>query len=384
VNIRRRNTVILRAAAVAGAAVIALAACAPRSAPRISVKTMAAREDRIVRAVEFSGVLVPNRTVNIFAKLAGQATTVGTDVGQQVREGQLLVQIDTKELNAQLAVAEASASGVSDQAGSVKTSLETARLNMEMAQRSYERTKTLLDTKVVTQSQLDDAQTKLDLAKAAFDTATHQYQTVSGSGLAQAQAQVNLIKVQISNSTITSPGSGIVTNRNINPGEITSVSSPLFTIADVATLKLQGNVSQEDVVRLTVGSKVTVVVDALSNHPYQGRIEQVGPIAAATGQYFPVVVSLHNDGRLFAGMTAKASLSWTGAPGVVVPLTAVTDPRDGAASVFVITDGKAHRKDVTLGPRNDTEVQVLSGLNVGEPVAVSSVSSLLDNMEVTP
>ena len=175
-----------------------------------------------MRNVEFSGVLVPNHTVNIFAKMAGQATTVTADVGNTVKAGQLLVQIDTKELNAQLAVAEAAAEGVGDQAVQVKSGMETARLNLEMAQRSYERTKTLLDTKVVTQSQLDDAQTKLDLAKTAYDNASRQYQTVSGSGLAQAEAQVNFIKVQISNSTITSPIGGIVTNRNINPGEITS------------------------------------------------------------------------------------------------------------------------------------------------------------------
>jgi len=368
--------------AAATAVSIALAGCAPKSAPRITVKTAPAREDRIVRTVEFSGVLVPNRTVNVFSKIAGQATSVTTDVGGKVRAGQLLVQIDTKELNAQLAVAEASASGVSDQAGSVKTSLETARLTLLLAQRSYDRTKTLLDTKVVTQSQLDDAQTKLDLAKAAYDTASHQYQTVSGSGLAQAQAQVNLIKVQISNSTITSPINGIVTNRNINPGEITSVSAPLFTVSDLATLKLQGNVSQDDVVRLAVGGTVKVIVDALSTRTYTGRIEQVGPIAAATGQYFPVVVSLRNDGRLFAGMTAKASQEWTSGQGIVVPLSAVTDPRDGAASVFIISDGRAHRRDVTLGPRNDTEVQVLSGLASGEMVATSSVSSLLDGVEV--
>lgn len=372
--------------ALAAAAVISigLAGCAPRSAPRITVKTASAHAGRIVRNVEFSGVLVPNHTVNVFAKIAGQATTVTAEVGDRVKAGQLLVQIDTKELNAQLAVAEAAAAGVGDQGAQVKTGMETARLNLEMAQRSYDRTKTLLDTKVVTQSQLDDAQTKLDLAKNAYDTASRQYQTVTGSGLLQAQAQVNFIKVQISNSTITSPISGIVTNRNINTGEITSISSPLFTVADVATLKLQGNVSQDDVVRIAVGGKVDVVVDALSTSTYAGRVEQVGPIAAATGQYFPVVVSLRNDGKLLAGMTAKASLSWTGAPGVVVPLAAVTDPRDGAASVFVITDGKAHRRDVTLGPRNDTEVQVLSGLNAGEQVAISSVSSLLDNMEVTP
>ncbi len=378
-NNRTRNWTVVAAAA---AAALALAGCAPKAAPKISVKTAPARQERIVRAIEFSGVIVPNHTLNIYSKVAGQATTVTADVGSHVRAGQLLVQIDTKELNAQLAVAEAAAAGVGDQAVSVKTSLETARLNMEMAQRAYDRTKTLLDTKVVTQSQVDDAQTKLDLAKASYETANRQYQTVSGSGVAQAQAQVNLIRVQISNSTITSPIDGIVTNRNINPGEITSLSSPLFTVADVATLKLQGNVSQDDVVRLAVGGAVKVVVDALSTRPYTGRIEQVGPIAAATGQYFPVVVSLRNDGKLLAGMTAKASLDWTSDPGIVVPLSAVTDPHDGSASVFVVADGRAHKRDVTLGPRNDAEVQVLSGLAVGDVVATSGVSSLLDGMEV--
>jgi len=370
--------------ALAAAAVLAigLLGCAPKYAPRISVKTAPAHPGRIVRTVEFSGVLVPNHTVNIFAKMAGIATTVTADVGNRVTAGQLLVQIDTRELNAQLAVAEAAAAGVGDQAVQVKSGTETARLNLEMAQRSYERTKTLLDTKVVTRSQLDDAQTKLDLAKTAFDNSNRQYQTITGSGLAQAEAQVNFIKVQISNSTITSPISGIVTNRNINPGEITSMSTPLLSIADVATLKLQGNVSQDDVVRIPVGGRVNVVVDALSTNSYAGRVEQVGPIAAATGQYFPVVVSLKNDGRLLAGMTAKASFTWTGGEGILIPLSAVADSQDGRASVFVVSGGRAHAKNVDLGPRSDSEVQVISGLAASETVAISNVSALVDGMEV--
>jgi RND family efflux transporter MFP subunit len=292
------------------------------------------------------------------------------------------VQIDTKELNAQLAVARAAAQGVGDQAVQVKNGMETARLNLEMAQRSYDRTKTLLETKVVTQSQLDDAQTKLDLAKTAFDNSNRQYQTITGSGLAQAQAQVNFIEVQISNSTITSPISGIVTNRNINVGEITSTNSALFTVAELSTLKLQGNVSQDDVVRLSVGDKVDVTVDALPSSRYAGRIQQVGPIAASTGQYFPVVVSLKNDGRLLAGMTAKASFITTGGPGIIIPLNAVAGNEDGHADVFVMADGTAHKREVALGPRNDKDVQVLSGLAAGEMVAVSNVSALLDGMEV--
>jgi RND family efflux transporter MFP subunit len=359
-----------------------LLACGPKYSPRIIVKTAPAKAGRIVRTVEFSGVLVPNHTVNIFAKLAGQATSVTADVGDRVAAGQLLIQIDTKELNAQLAVAQAAFQGVGDQAAQVKNGMETARLNLEMAQRSYERTKTLLDTKVVTQSQLDDAQTKLDLAKTAYENSNRQYQTITGSGLAQAEAQVNFIKVQISNSTITSPISGIVTNRNINPGEITSMSTPLLSIADVATLKLQGNVSQDDVVRMAVGGRVSVVVDALPTNSYAGRVEQVGPIAAATGQYFPVAVSLKNDGKLLAGMTAKASFTWTGADGIIIPLSAVRDNQDGHASVYVVSDGKAHAHRVALGPRSDSEIQVISGISSSDSVAVSNVSGLVDGMEV--
>jgi HlyD family secretion protein len=378
----KTRTVQRGSAAAAAVLALGLLGCAPKPAQRFSVTTAQAREGRIVRNVEFSGVLVPNHTVNIFAKLAGQATTVAADVGSPVGAGQLLVQIDTKELNAQLAVAEAAAEGVGDQAVQSKSGMETARLNLEMAQRSYDRTKTLLDTKVVTESQLDDAQTKLDLAKNASDTASRQYQTLNGSGLAQARAQVNFIRVQISNSTITSPISGIVTNRNINAGEITSTNTPLFTVAELGVLKLQGNVSQDDVVRLSVGDKVEVTVDALPSSSYAGRIQQVGPIAAATGQYFPVVVSLKNDGRLLAGMTAKASFITTGAPGIIIPLNAVAGNEDGHADVFVMTGGTAHKRQVALGPRNDKDVQVLSGLSAGDMVAVSNVSALLDGMEV--
>ncbi len=361
---------------------VVLAACAPQTAARVTVKTGTARAGGIVRKVEFSGVLVPNRTVNIFAKIAGQATMVNGDVGTRVRAGQLLVQIDTKELNAQLKVVEAQGAGVSDQAAQAKIGVETARLNLEMAQRAYDRTATLLDTKVVTQSQLDDAQTKLDLAKSAYENANRQFQTVSGSGVAQADAQANFIRVQISNSTITSPINGIVTNRNINPGEITSTNTPLLSVADTATLKLQGNVSQEDIVHLSMGDKVKISVDVMPGKEYTGRINQVGPIAAATGQYFPVVVSLSNDGKLLAGMTAKASFTLTGSQGIIAPLAAVGGGEDGQSFVFVVSGGKVHSKPVTLGMRNGGEIQVLSGLTAGETVATSNVGSLQDGMEV--
>lgn len=367
--------------------VLALGACTGRS-PASSqggaasreparLSTATAREDRIVREISISGVLAPSKAVNLYPKLQGLVKEVTVEVGDRVREGQLIVRIDAKELAAQLQVAEASMATVRDQAAQAKVGIETARLNLEMAQKNYDRSKALFETKVVSQSQIDDTQTKLDLAKTAYDNSQRQYQTVGVSGLAQAEAQANLISVQISNSEITSPISGTVTNRNVNPGELGSPSSVLMTIADTAHLKLQGNLSQDEVFAVHAGDKVLVIVDGMSGQGYAGTISQVGPIAAATGQYFPVAISVANDGRLLAGMTAKASLTLTSEKGIVVPVSAIAQ-RGGSARVFVIKDGVASEREVRLGSRNASEVMVLTGLSAGESVATSGIGAIQD------
>ncbi len=154
-----------------------------------------------------------------------------------------------------------------------------------------------------------------------------------------------------------------------------------MAIADTSTLKLQGNVPQEAVVRLAVGDKVTVSVDGMSGPGYAGEITQVGPIGAATGQYFPVAVSLKNNGRLLAGMTAKAALGLTSNEGVIVPLASLF-AQDGQAFLYVVAGGKAQKRGVSLGARSGPEAQVLSGVTAGEAVAVSNVGLLQDGMEV--
>jgi HlyD family secretion protein len=376
----RRSMRALAALSVALAAA-GLPACTPKTGGPVAVKTEEARPGSIEWKLELSGVLVPNRSVNIFSKLAGQVKQVAADVGGRVRQGQLLIQIDTKELDAQLQAAEAAKRAVADQADQAKDGIQSAQLNFDIAQRAYERTKALFDTKVVTQSQLDDAQDRLQLAQAALDNAKRQYRTASGPGLAQAEAQENLVRVQISNSLITSPLTGIVTNRNINPGELAAPGALLMTVADTYTLKLEGNAPQEAVVRLAAGDKVTVSVDGVPGSGYPGTVTQVGPIGASTGQYFPVEVSLANDGRLLAGMTAKAAFNLTSGEGVLVPLAALFS-QGGRKYLYVVAGGRAEKRAVSLGAQSGSEAQVLSGVSAGEEVAVSNVGLLQDGMQV--
>jgi HlyD family secretion protein len=369
-------------AVAALAASLVLAGCSGKgNAAPTAVKVAQARVGSVAREISLSGVLAPSMTVNLYPKLSGQVKEIAVDVGDSVAQGQILVRIDVKELAAQLRVAEASMSTVRDQAAQAKVGIETARLNLDMARKNFDRNQALFETKVVTQSQIDDARTKLDLAETAYDNAQRQYQTVGGSGLAQAEAQADLIRVQISNGEIASPISGRVTNRNVNPGELSSPTSPLMTIADTADLKLQGNLSQDEVLEIKVGDRVRVSVDGMAGPGYEGRVLQIGPIAAATGQYFPVAIGVKNDGRLLAGMTAKARVALSGEKGVVLPLAAIVH-RDNGAVAFVVREGVARERAVVLGSHNATETIVLSGIEPGETVVASGAASLKDGSEV--
>jgi RND family efflux transporter MFP subunit len=186
------------------------------------------------------------------------------------------------------------------------------------------------------------------------------------------------------NAEIASPLTGVVTNRYINPGEVAGAGTPLLTVVDTSTLKLQSTVGQEVVPLLAVGQEVTVVVDALPGSRFRGRVTQVGPVAVATGQRFPVEVTVANPGKLAPGMSARAVLRLVGPEGLVVPISALRT-EGGETFVFVIDNSNVvHRRAVTLGLQGEGKVTVVKGLSAGERVAVSNVAALQDGATVTP
>jgi len=376
----RTRTITTGIIAIVGILLL-LSSCAGKSNPVVTVNTATATSGRLIKPVEFSGILTPYQTVNVYSQQTGHATQVTVSVGDKVKAGQLLVKIDSRELNAQLAEAEASMRSVEDQASQAQVGISTAKANLELAQKSYDRISALYKTQAVPKNQMDDAQNKLELAQSAYQNAKTQYQLLSGSGLAQAKARIELIQVQISNTTIDSPIDGVVTNKNVNPGELVTTGSPVMTVADTSTLKLQGTVSQDAVPLMSLGQKVQVSVDGLPNVKYEGTITQIGPVAVSTGQYFPVVVSLENNGSLLAGMTAMSSFSLTAPQSLVIPASAVQ--KDGHDSyVYVVKNGTVTRTRVEVGIQNSTDVAVANGLAAGDTVATSNVDTLQNGMAV--
>jgi RND family efflux transporter MFP subunit len=380
------------------------------SGDKVPVKVVVVSKGKVDNTMGITGSLVPVRCANVTSKIGGQVTAVNADVGDSVKAGQLLVQIDTKELKAQLQQADASIEQVNKQAEQakiniqaaqqnvegIKIKIDSAKISLDDAQRNYNRIKSLVDAGAAPQSQLDAADTQLkqaqnqynavlnqyESAKTQVNNAEEQYSIATGPALSQAEAAKNLIQVQITNGDIISPLDGIVTNRNIQPGEIAGVGASLLTIAETSTLKMQGTINEDLVPLLHVGQKVPVVIDAFPNKTYQGVISQVGPVAATTGQIFPVEITITNPGELKPGMTAKAMLNLIGYEGIVIPVTALRF-ESGKTYVFVIDDkGIARKRIVTLGLQNKEYTTILKGLSVGERVAVTNVNALNDKATV--
>ena len=348
----------------------------------VSVKTAVADKHSLQTTLDVAGVLVPDQTVNIVSKLSGQVTGLNVDVGSTVKTGDTLITLETKMLDAQLKQAEAALESAEVAVRAADDQADISKINMDAAQKAYDRTKALVDSNAASQSQLDDVQSKLDLAQKQYQIATGTAQQQAQASVNTAQANINNIKVQLENAVITSPIDGIVTNRNINLGEVASPGVPLLTIADVSKLVLKGTVPQEMVPLLQQGQSIDVSVDIYPNKTFKGQIDRIGPMAVSTGEYFPIEISIGNTGDINAGLSAHASIQVTSGDGVVVPASAVAQ-NNGQSYVFVIRNNLAVKQVVTLGLNNDKEIEVLKGLNAGDRVAVSNVNNLIDSMHVS-
>jgi RND family efflux transporter MFP subunit len=361
--------------------VFAVSGCAGQSAnKKVTVTTAVASNRELETKLELSGVLLPNQTVDISSKSAGQVIALGSKVGSSVKAGEVLMKLDTESLNGQLMQAEASLQSAQAAAQSAEIQASISKTNLNTAQINYDRTKTLFESGAVAKSQLDDAQDKLNIA-------TQQYANAAGPAQAQGAATINTalasirnFNMQINNATIKSPLNGIITNQNINLGQVVSPGVTLISMVDTSILKMKSTVTQDKLPTLSIGQKMSIIIDSYPDRIFKGTITSIGPIAVSTGEVFPVEISMQNEMGLMAGLSAHTSLI-NRTKGIIVPTSSIIQS-NGESHVFVIKNDIAARRLVKIGLQNDSETEILEGINKGERVAVNNVIVLADKMLV--
>ncbi|HKW42533.1 MAG TPA: efflux RND transporter periplasmic adaptor subunit [Gemmatimonadales bacterium] len=360
----------------------------------------------LVAAVTASGKIQPKKKVDVSADITGRITKIAVREGDLVKQGQFLLQIDPTIYQANLQQAQATMA--SSQAAAVQ-----AKANLDQSERALRRTKELHTTSpnLVSQEQLEQAQTAFDIAQANLTAAEHQVD--------QARAAVQSARDNLRKTTLIAPMTGRVTRLAVEEGEVAVPSTfskdigLLLTVSDLSVIQAKVKVDETDVVRVHLGDSVDVSIDAFPDTTFVGRVTKVSDssvrdaTSTATGQNdravdYEVEITLDKppaDIRPDLSATARI-VTATRKEVLSIPIIALTvrenkpvstelKPVDTTAArrkketegVFVVKDGVATFRPVKVGIAGDEYFEVTDGLKPGETIVAGPYQAIRDLKE---
>lgn len=307
-----------------------------------------------------------------------QIAAVHVEAGDAVRAGQLLVELDDRDLASALRAAEAARAGVDAAVLEAGYALEAARADLGLAETTHERFTDLLERRSVSRQEYDEVAARLQGARASVQMAEARGRMAASSGV-QMDAQLDAARAAVSYTRLTAPMDGIVTARHVDAGSLASPGVPLLTLEGVGALELEVSPPASLLPAVTVGQRVPVIFDG----PVEttGEIVEIVPTVDPASRTFMLTVALPAESGLRTGMFGRARLAGTPRERLTVPAAAVVE-RGQVQTVFVVEAGVARRQLVSLGGLVDADYEVLSGLVAGD-VVVLEPSGLTDGRLVT-
>jgi membrane fusion protein, multidrug efflux system len=295
----------------------------------------------IARQVTVSGIVEPVRSVGVNSQLSGAVNVVAVQEGDVVRRGSVLARMDARELVAQLASAEA---------------------QYEVTKAAYERAEQLRERRVITLPEYERERT-------AF---------------AAAQAQMDQLRTRVGYATVTAPVAGVITEKQVESGDVVGTQARLFTIADMSEVVTRVGVSELDVVELSQGDGVSITLDAFPNQTLRGRIRRIFPSGDPTTRLVLVEVVFDAQSAHLArpGFLARVTFDLATSEDVLLLPVAAVLGAQGAQSVFIIDGGTAARRTVRTGLTSQGRIEIVSGLTEGEQVVVTGNANLREGMSV--
>jgi RND family efflux transporter MFP subunit len=347
----------------------------------------------IDRNLTISSELVPFQEIDVYAKESGYVKDLRVDYGTRVQQGQLMAVLEIPELKQLLAQDEAAIARARDQATDADQEVSRLKAQYNVAHLEYTRLKRVAETRpgLIAQQELDDAEGK-DLAAEAQVEAGKSTLLAAKSQLDEANAKQQHDQVLYDYSRITAPFAGVVTQRYANLGTLiqagTSSSTqalPLVRLSEDDRFRLVIPVAESYVKYIRIGDPVEVRVPSL-NKTFPGKVARFSVDVAEDTRTMHTEVDIDNLGHeLMPGMYAEATLTLEHRnKALVVPLQTVNQSGDRATIFTVDMNNRLQERPVKLGIQTADEVEVLSGLNEGDRVAISGQNSLKPGTEVRP
>jgi len=307
-------------------------------------------------SVNAAGEISPAEQVSVRPEINGKIDLLPVDLGDLVKKGDLLFKLDDKELQQERA--------------STLTDIERARLEMQKAERDFNRASELLKEKLISQELYDNTKTSFELSKVAVD---------------RARKDLALIEERLTKTEVKAPFDCTVLTRPVSAGQAVSGSggfnsgTEVLSIADLNSMIINAQVNQADVPRLKAGQPVEVTVEAVAGLKVVGVVERIAPQATIRNNIkgYAARIVLHNvDPRVRPGMTANVKIPVASADSVTaVPLSAVftekvPDTLQVERFVYVINGGAFEKRNVKVGISDFFFAEIQEGLSPGEVVTL--------------
>ena len=310
-----------------------------KQAINVQVDTM--QLENVNAKFSYSGTFEPNKETKISAELQGKINTILVDAGSVVSKGQTLIQLDNSLLKLQLQIIEVQIEGLE------------------------------ADVNRYTILSKADAIQGVQLEKAEL-------------GLKSAKVQKETLLEQINKTTIKAPFNGVVTAKLSEEGAFAAPGVPLLQITDITTLKFTVNVPEKDLSQFKLNQSYSLSVDAYSEILLTGKATMIGS-KANMGSSFPVQITVNNtsDLKIKSGMFGKVLLKGEmSGKGIVIASSAIQGT-ENQSQVYIVKNGKAVLKNITILDKIQNKAIISNGLNEGDVIVTNGFINLFDGANIT-
>ena len=329
----------------------------------MTVELAAVKRGDISQQIQVVGNLIGATTVAATPKVSGRLDSVTVRLGDRVSEGQPIAKIDDRELLEQLKQAEASHAVA-------EATIRQRAADLKLAEVNRDRNRNLFERQLISRQTYDDTEARYQAAEAQVDLAQAQ--------LLAAKSRLDELKINVGNTTLTSPVNGFVASRTLDPGAWVTPNSSFLSLVDISKVRLIANVIEKDLRRIQIGQQAEVEVDAYPGEKFAGRISHMAPILDPATRTAQIEVEIANASfRLKPGMYAKVNFIVDKRENtLLVPSSAVVDFA-GKRGVFLPAEGNlATFRPIEPGVTTSDLVEVVAGLGEGEKIITTGAAAL--------
>jgi multidrug efflux pump subunit AcrA (membrane-fusion protein) len=358
-----------------------------------SIRTDTVRQETIRRAVEVVGTLAAEDRVTISSEATGTVSRVLADLGDRVTAGQVLVELDREKLqynaDEQKAALERAlakyGAATPDRIPPVEQTPDVQKAAAELfqARQAFDRASELNKRQLLPKQMLDDADATLRSKQASYEASLQNARNLRAD-IAASVATARLAERQLRDATIRAPFNGYVEKRLVSLGQLVNAQTPVMSVVRVDPLKVAAEIPEAMAPWIRVDQPVSLSVDAYPGRSFTARVSRISPAVSTETRAFPFEALVPNaEGLLKPGTFARVHIESSKVDQVLTIPFAAIQYRYGVNRAFVVQDGRLAARELKVGERTGDRVEILGGLNAGDPIAVTDVDQLADGMRVT-